>query len=76
VKLNKYWFKPKKFGYGAYPITWEGWLVIFVFIIYLIVISKVFLEELISVYFAFLFVGIIILIYISKIKTKENWKFK
>jgi hypothetical protein len=22
---NQFWFKPKTFGYGATPITWEGW---------------------------------------------------
>jgi hypothetical protein len=22
------WFKPKKFGYGATPVTWQGWAVI------------------------------------------------
>jgi hypothetical protein len=20
------WFRPKSFGYGATPVTWEGWL--------------------------------------------------
>ena len=75
MKLNKYWFKPKRFGYGAYPISWEGWSIIFVFVIYLIIISKIFLEELVNVYFAFLFIGIVILIYISKIKTKGKWKW-
>ncbi len=24
--MSKYWFKPKKYGYGTYPITWQGWL--------------------------------------------------
>ena len=24
--MNKFWFKPKTYGYGAFPITWEGWL--------------------------------------------------
>jgi hypothetical protein len=24
---NAFWFKPKKFGYGAAPSTWEGWVV-------------------------------------------------
>lgn len=24
--MKKYWFKPKKYGYGVYPISWEGWL--------------------------------------------------
>jgi len=22
-----YWFVPKKFGYGATPVTWQGWAV-------------------------------------------------
>jgi hypothetical protein len=21
-----YWFKPKKFGWGAVPVTWQAWL--------------------------------------------------
>jgi hypothetical protein len=24
--MTKYWFKPKKYGYGFYPTSWEGWL--------------------------------------------------
>jgi hypothetical protein len=23
-----YWFKPKRFGYGATPTTWQGWALI------------------------------------------------
>jgi hypothetical protein len=22
---TRYWFRPRSFGYGATPITWEGW---------------------------------------------------
>jgi len=25
--VAKYWFKQKKFGYGATPSTWQGWAV-------------------------------------------------
>jgi hypothetical protein len=21
----RFWFKPKQYGYGATPVTWEGW---------------------------------------------------
>ncbi|MFC1703997.1 hypothetical protein ACFL1E_04340 [Candidatus Omnitrophota bacterium] len=21
-----YWFKPKRYGWGLYPISWQGWL--------------------------------------------------
>lgn len=24
---NRYWFRPKTYGYGATPATWEGWAV-------------------------------------------------
>jgi hypothetical protein len=24
--MTAYWFKPKRYGYGATPITWQGWV--------------------------------------------------
>ena len=24
--MTQYWFKPKRYGYGATPVTWEGWV--------------------------------------------------
>ncbi len=29
---NNYWFKAKKYGWGWYPATWEGWLVMGIYI--------------------------------------------
>lgn len=29
MSLGKAWFKPKTYGFGATPTTWEGWVVIF-----------------------------------------------
>ena len=28
---KKYWFRPKKYGYGITPSSWEGWLTTFIF---------------------------------------------
>jgi hypothetical protein len=25
--MTTYWFKPKRYGYGATPTTWQGWAV-------------------------------------------------
>ena len=25
--MTEYWFKPKRYGYGATPVTWQGWVV-------------------------------------------------
>lgn len=27
-----YWFKPKSFGWGAVPVTWQGWVATLVFV--------------------------------------------
>jgi hypothetical protein len=24
--MTEYWFKPKRYGYGAVPVTWQGWV--------------------------------------------------
>lgn len=25
--MTAYWFKPKRYGWGATPVTWQGWAV-------------------------------------------------
>ena len=27
--MTEYWFRPKRYGYGATPTTWQGWAVTF-----------------------------------------------
>jgi hypothetical protein len=29
--MTQYWFAPKAYGYGATPVTWQGWLATFAF---------------------------------------------
>jgi hypothetical protein len=24
--VTQYWFRPKRYGYGATPVTWQGWV--------------------------------------------------
>ena len=33
---NKLWFKAKMFGWGWYPITWQGWLITILYVISII----------------------------------------
>ncbi|AJP73030.1 hypothetical protein [Sphingomonas hengshuiensis] len=28
-----YWFRPRRFGFGARPATWQGWVVTLVFVV-------------------------------------------
>jgi uncharacterized membrane protein YhaH (DUF805 family) len=34
-----YWFKRKLYGWGWTPAKWEGWMVIFVFLIFILWVS-------------------------------------
>lgn len=75
MKLNKYWFKPKRYGYGAYPSTWEGWLTIIIIMIlftydiieYTKIKSNLSLISAISL--------MVILVIISYIKTEGDWSW-
>ena len=26
--MTQYWFKPKAYGFGGTPVTWQGWLLV------------------------------------------------
>lgn len=43
---KKLWFKAKRYGYGWYPCTWEGWLATAIFIILLAVGEIVYINRL------------------------------
>ena len=30
--MTAYWFKQKRFGYGATPVTWQGWVLMLVYL--------------------------------------------
>ncbi len=34
--MKKLWFKNKTYGYGRVPATWQGWLIILLYIIIVI----------------------------------------
>jgi hypothetical protein len=33
----KYWFKPKMYGWGFVPITWQGWLFTIVLLLFVLI---------------------------------------
>ena len=35
--MARLWFKAKRYGYGWYPCTWEGWLVTLVAIVLILI---------------------------------------
>lgn len=70
-----YWFKRRIFGWGWVPATWQGWMVVVIFLIYVVLIASIFLpEEGGFEYSLSLLVGIVILIYACYKKgEKPRW---
>lgn len=43
TELDKYWFPAKRFGWGwSFPTRWQGWLVLAVYAVGLIVLGKLY----------------------------------
>lgn len=38
--MQRLWFKAKRFGWGWYPATWEGWLVLLVWLAVLLAFTQ------------------------------------
>lgn len=39
MKEKKLWFKAKRYGYGWYPSSWQGWAVIAVYLGLMVILS-------------------------------------
>ena len=73
--LNKYWFKPKKYGIGATPSSWEGWLITLFFILIVLYTAINFKNNSFQ-FILILIILIIIFILIAKNKTDGKWKWR
>lgn len=69
--MKDYWFKPKKYGYGAAPANWKGWAFVLIFILVVVLLVYRFPQN----YIGFILL-VILAILISKQKTKGNWKWR
>jgi hypothetical protein len=43
--MTKLWFKAKRYGWGWTPVTWEGWLVVILYIAFVLWFAFVFTDQ-------------------------------
>jgi multisubunit Na+/H+ antiporter MnhB subunit len=80
--MSEFWFKPKRYGYGATPVTWQGW--VFTVTVALIVVVASMLPYAIgaenpAAWVAAIGVGVIALVVlwvISRRKTDGEWRWR
>jgi hypothetical protein len=81
IAMTTYWFKPKRYGYGATPVTWQGWAVTLGIVAAMVAVS-LFLRLTerhlwaLAVILGFDAVALATLFVISRRKTDGDWHWR
>lgn len=79
--MTTYWFKPKRYGYGATPITWQGWAVTLGTVAAMLVVSLYLRLTATSLWALAVLIGfdtaaIVTLFIVSRNKTDGEWRWR
>jgi hypothetical protein len=82
--MTAVWFKPRRYGYGATPVAWQGWALTFGFIALVVVAAWLFLGHPDADLSAWNFVGffvvegiLIALLWIISVRTTDGeWRWR
>jgi hypothetical protein len=79
--MSTYWFKPKKYGYGAMPTTWQGWALTLATVLAMVAVSLYLrLTErsdwALGAMLAFDAVALAFLAIVSRYKTDGKWRWR
>lgn len=70
-----YWFRPKYFGYGATPVTWQGWLATLAIVVVCLPIAMYAGRHNLA-YLAMLAPVLLGFIWLCKAKTDGAWRWR
>ena len=79
--MTAYWFRPKPYGYGATPVTWQGWAVTLGTVLAMVAVSLLLrLGErhswTLAAVLAFDALAILTLIAVGRAKTAGEWRWR
>jgi glucose-6-phosphate-specific signal transduction histidine kinase len=69
-----YWFAPRLFGYGATPVTWQGWALVLGFVALILALYTVLPDDLTRV-----IVSVVLavpMVVIAYVKTDGGWRWR
>ena len=79
--MTAYWFKPKRYGYGATPTSWQGWAVTLGTVAAMVAVS-LFLRLTephywaLAALIAFDVLALAFLVFVSRRKTDGEWRWR
>jgi cytochrome b561 len=78
---SRYWFRPKVYGYGATPVSWEGWaLVAAHFVLVAVCVAVMLIGQVTAAKtigsILLLAIATFIVVWLSAIKTDGSWRWR
>jgi hypothetical protein len=79
--MTTFWFKPKTYGFGATPVTWQGWLLVLfhvavvVAVMVLLGLGGITAERLAAGAVLVLLVSMAV-VWVSVVKTEGRWEWR
>jgi len=70
-----YWFKPRMFGYGATPVTWQGWALTIGYAVAVVLLAN-HLGRTHPLYLWLLLPITLALLWVSWAKTDGGWRWR
>ena len=80
--MHEFWFKPKRYGFGAAPSTWEGWALLATYIAAMLALGAIFgvsVESQAPKPLAFIAVGAtltVVFVFLCWRKTEGGWHWR
>ena len=69
------WFVPRRYGYGATPVTWQGWAISIAFILLALGVITRFKERPL-IEFAILSPATVVLLILTAKTTRGGWRWR
>jgi O-antigen/teichoic acid export membrane protein len=79
--MTTHWFRPKQYGYGATPVTWQGWVITIAAVIVLVAAtySLTALSAINLWFWAVVLIDAVViaaLLVVSRQKTDGEWRWR
>jgi len=79
--MNEFWFKPKIFGYGATPITWQGWAFVTLYFAVIAVVTVALIDQVSPAWAWIVWAAIVIMVTVAasrimRQKTDGPWRWR
>ena len=80
--MERLWFKAKTYGYGWYPCSWQGWTIILVYIMVLLITFRIVdlrshsgIDTLFGMFVPFIVLTLLLIVIGYKTGERARWKW-